>query len=134
MNKKILLVSILSLVMLLTISFASAINTNTIDIERKETPLFKIRFGKAFTNEMRNIIEKIKTRFLGERIFFIPFYRVYRDETPVIVEYTEDCTVGKVCEITLKGDTCRLLVTTYCMTCNGYTWCYGCPPSTWCNI
>ena len=72
MNKKILLISILSFLMLLTISFASAINTNTTDIERKESPLYRIRIRRAIGEKITIIIENIRTKFLGERIFFLP--------------------------------------------------------------
>ena len=57
MNKKILLVSILSFLMLLTISFASAIDINTSDVERKESPLFGIRTKRAITEKINDIIE-----------------------------------------------------------------------------
>jgi hypothetical protein len=71
MNKKILLVSILSLVMLLTISFASAINTNNIDADKKESPLYRIRTRRVIGEKIGVIIENIRTNFLVERIFFL---------------------------------------------------------------
>ena len=73
MNKKILLVSTLAVFMLLTISFASAINTNNTDIQREESPLYRIRTSRAIKEKIPNIIENIKTKFIGERIFFLPF-------------------------------------------------------------
>ncbi len=71
MKKKILLVSILAVFMLLAISFASAVNTNSIkNNEKKESPLFRIR--RAIGEKIGNIISNVKARFLGDRIFFRP--------------------------------------------------------------
>ena len=58
--------------MLLTISFASAINTNTTDFEQKESPLYKIRTKRAIGEKITNIVENFRTKFLGERIYFLP--------------------------------------------------------------
>ena len=69
MNKKILLVSSIAVFMLLFISFASAINTNNTNTERKESPLYKIRTRLAIGEKISQIFENIKTKFLGERIF-----------------------------------------------------------------
>jgi len=71
MNKKILSISILAVLMLVAISYATAINTT--NVEKKESPLFRIRTRQAVTERIGKIIETIKTKFLGERIFFIPF-------------------------------------------------------------
>ncbi|HEY0087970.1 MAG TPA: hypothetical protein VGB37_03955 [Candidatus Lokiarchaeia archaeon] len=74
MNKKILLVSILSILMLVTISFASAINTENLnEVKNKESPLFKIRTRSAIGEKIGHIIKNIKAKFIGERIFFLPF-------------------------------------------------------------
>jgi hypothetical protein len=81
MNKKILFVSILSLVMLLTISFASAINMNNVDTDNKESPLFGIRTRRAITEKITNVIDNIRTKFLGERIFFLPLPSLRNKDT-----------------------------------------------------
>ena len=75
MNKKILIISILAVLMLVTISLASATNTNTTNTEKKESPLWTIRTKRAISEKINNIIENIKTKFLGERIFFLPFIK-----------------------------------------------------------
>ena len=72
MNKKILLFSILAVFMLVAISYATAINTA--DSKKKESPLWKIRTRGAITSNIEDIIENIKTKFLGERMFFLPFH------------------------------------------------------------
>ncbi|MDH7517954.1 MAG: hypothetical protein QHH19_06390, partial [Candidatus Thermoplasmatota archaeon] len=75
MNKKILVVSILTILMLVTISFATAVtsNTNTTNSKKKESPLFKIRTELAIGEKLQNLKETIKAKFLGERLFFLPF-------------------------------------------------------------
>ena len=72
MRKKILLVSILVVFMLVTISFASAINANNIDTEKKESPLYRIRTQRAIREKIGLVIGNIMTKILGKRIFFIP--------------------------------------------------------------
>jgi len=73
MKKKILLVSILAVFILLSISYASAVNTNSIkNNEKKESPLFTIRIRRAIGEKIGNIISNVKARFLGDRIFFRP--------------------------------------------------------------
>jgi len=94
MNKKILLVSILAVFMLLTISFASAVTTNTTKTERKESPLYSIRTRQAIREKISNIIENIKAKFLGERIFFLPVHWLRNSDLPDPYE-TE---FGKTCE------------------------------------
>jgi len=70
MNKKLLVFSVLTVFMLIAISFASAINTNTAkSFEKKESPLYDIRTRRAIREKIGNII----TRFVGEQMFFLPF-------------------------------------------------------------
>ena len=67
MNKKIVLISMTAVLMMMTISFVSAVTTNT-QTTRKESPLFQIR-----TNTRINRVENIITNFLQrDRIFIIP--------------------------------------------------------------
>jgi hypothetical protein len=55
--------------MLVTVSYGSAINSNK-NIEKKETPLFQIRTRIAIGEKMIDIFDNIKTKFLGEKLFF----------------------------------------------------------------
>ncbi len=68
MDKKLFVVSILVIVMLVTISLVSA--TNAQKIEKKESPLFKIRTQKAVNRE--NLKERIITMLFAQRILWIP--------------------------------------------------------------
>ena len=78
MKKKILIVSILTVCMMVTITYASAINTNTTDAEKKESPLYRIRARQAIGERISQIFENIKTKFLGERIFLnLPILHIY---------------------------------------------------------
>ena len=79
MKRKIIIVSILAVLMLITISYATAVNT--IDADKKESPLYTIRTRQAITERISSFIDNIKTRFLGERIFFIPFASLINDNT-----------------------------------------------------
>jgi len=69
MKKKIVIFAMLATTMILAVSMASAINTADIKKEKKESPLFGIRTNRAISEK----IQKLKTKFLGERLFFLPF-------------------------------------------------------------
>ena len=73
MNKRILILGILAVLMLVTISFASALNTKTSDVEKKESPLYRIRTRLAVGEKIGQILENIKVKLFGGRIFFVPF-------------------------------------------------------------
>ena len=73
MKKIILIVGTISILMLLTTSFVSVVGSNPATRESKESPLFKVRAQKALSIKLGNILEQIKTRFLGERIYMVPF-------------------------------------------------------------
>ena len=76
MKKKILVVSILAVFTLVAISFATAVSSNTVkSIEKKESPLYRIRLLRAIREKGREIL----SRFIGERIFFVPtIFRLLR--------------------------------------------------------
>jgi hypothetical protein len=69
--KKIVMISILAVFMLVLISYATAVNIR--DVERKESPLYRIRAVTAIGEKVDRIVDNIKTKFLGERIFFLQF-------------------------------------------------------------
>jgi len=99
MNKKILSFSILALFMLLTISFASAINnTNTTNPIGKESPLWRIRTRAHIGEKIVNIISK----FLGERMFMKPFQLLKSNDLRLAtsIKTDPDCTMcgGEPCE------------------------------------
>jgi hypothetical protein len=71
MKKKIIIGSLLAVFMLVAISYATAVNNNT-NAESKESPLFGIRTRRAVTEKISKLIDNVKTRFIGERVFFIP--------------------------------------------------------------
>jgi hypothetical protein len=72
MNKKLMIGGLLVVFMLVSISFVSSAEMNA-DAERKESPLYRIRTRQATMNIINDIVDNIKTSFLGERIFFVPF-------------------------------------------------------------
>jgi len=80
MKKKIVTITVLAVLMLITISLATAISTNITNTEPKESPLYGLRTRRAITEKIGTIIENIKTKFLGDRIFFIPFSSLYRND------------------------------------------------------
>ena len=71
-DKKILFGAFLAVFMLVAISYASAVTSDTSNAERKESPLFGIRTNQAIREKISDIVMNIRTKFLGERIFFIP--------------------------------------------------------------
>jgi hypothetical protein len=71
MNKKILVISVLAVFVLVAVSFSTVVSSKP--EEQRESPLFGIRTNRAITEKITNIVENIRTKFLGERIFFIPF-------------------------------------------------------------
>ena len=83
MNKKILVMGLLAVFMLVSISFVSSAEVNTAD-EKKESPLFGIRTRRAITEKIGKIVENIKTKFFGERVFFLPFQKL------LIKDYVSD--------------------------------------------
>jgi hypothetical protein len=71
MSKKILIGGLFAVFMLVTISLSSAVSINT-NIEKKESPLFGIRTQRAIAEKIDAIVDNVKTRFIGERIFCVP--------------------------------------------------------------
>jgi len=70
MNRRIILLSTMTVIMLIIIAFTSTVNSDNSKPIRKESPLFNIRTRKAIREKIKDII---KTRFIGERVFFLPF-------------------------------------------------------------
>ncbi len=76
MRKKIFLVNILLVIMLITITFATAIKTTNTD--KKESPLYQIRIRQAVKEKIRDIV----TEFFGERAYFLPFQLFRNTDDP----------------------------------------------------
>jgi hypothetical protein len=74
MNKKILIISFLAVIMMVTISYATAVNTT--DIENKESPLYRIRIQNIVKENIGRIVENLKIKLVGERMFFLPLQRI----------------------------------------------------------
>ena len=72
MKRGIIIGSILAVLMIISISYVTAVNTK--DIENKESPLYGIRTNKALGKKITAIMQIINTKFLNERMFFIPFF------------------------------------------------------------
>jgi len=73
MNKKLLVVSILAVFMLVAISFSTVVSSNTTTDEKRESPLFRVRTRKAIGERLQELKENIKTKFIGDRVFFLSF-------------------------------------------------------------
>ena len=73
--EKITIITILVILMLISISYASALNSKT-NIEKKESPLFRVRTRIAIDEKITDILNNIKTKFIGERLFFKPGERL----------------------------------------------------------
>lgn len=70
MNKKIVIISLLAVFMLIAIAFTSTVTSDTLKPVRKESPLFGIRTKLAIREKIEDFM---KTRFVGEQVFFLPF-------------------------------------------------------------
>ena len=82
MNKKIMIGCISLILMLMAISFATAVNSsNTTVNEEKETPLFNIRTRLAIGERSQDLT----VRFLRQRTFFLPLQwlrnKIHEDST-----------------------------------------------------
>jgi hypothetical protein len=71
MKRKILAGCILA-VFIITVSAITAIGLKTDADENKESPLYKIRTQKAISEKINSLVDSIKTKFLGERVFWVP--------------------------------------------------------------
>ena len=71
MRKKMMGITIIIITMLVTISLATATSSEEKE-QTKESPLYKIRAKSHIGQKIGNIVTKIKTKFLGERMFFMP--------------------------------------------------------------
>ena len=94
MNKKVLILSILVVLMLVTISYAAAVENKSKN-EKKESPLYKIRTKNAIGEKIGKIIAFIKIKFLGEKIFLQPInYLIERNGN----KYEYDTEQGAKCQ------------------------------------
>ena len=75
MNKKIVLMGLLAVFMLVSISFVTSAEVNK-EVDKKESPLYGIRTKSAIGAKISNILENIKSRFIGNRVFFMPSLRI----------------------------------------------------------
>ena len=93
--------------MLLAITFASVVSSNTTkSIETKESPLFGIRTRLAIKDRIGDIFQCIKTKFVGNRIFFQPLVWlnfVRNIQEPTSKFHTDNCiTCDPQCEDQIK--------------------------------
>ena len=92
--------------MLVTISFAAAIsNTN---VEKKESPLWILRTKRSISSKIGGLINNIKTKFIGDRLFFIP-----------------SNWLENIGHLYSNRQYCSKLETKYIRTCDGCTFCSG---------
>ena len=88
------MMSILAVFVLVSVSFISSAEVNA-DVEKKDSPLYRLRARQAISEKLDTIIENIKTRFIGERLFCLPIklFRISRVFSDVYWSCTE-CTEG----------------------------------------
>ena len=133
-NKKWVIMGILVVLMLVCVSFTTVIGmNNSVVTTRRSSPLFSIRTRGAIGEKIKNVKENIITRFLGERILFLPF--VFLTETDGFVGFLIDILTkgtGYAAEfedsnipIRVRLGDKQTSLATYC-TCSRSTDCYGC--------
>ena len=111
---------------LLTVSIATAITPTDSKKQKGESPLYKIRKDNAISRS----IQKIKTKFFGERIFFIPLiinnYKLNLKNNLYNKEFTEDsftCVATGYCTCIVTSGCSEQLPTCKGNTCdNCHTW------------
>jgi len=107
MKRKILIVSILAVFMLVAVSFATAVNTEKTE-EKEESPLYNYRTNKAIQEKIQNI----KTKFFGDRLFFLPFQWLRDNNQNLREKLNQKFTVdSSTCS---NFDTCGGMPTTAC--------------------
>ncbi|MCK5030623.1 MAG: hypothetical protein KAR64_04090 [Thermoplasmatales archaeon] len=100
MNKKLLVVSILAVLMLVAISFSTAVSSNTTTtVKKKESPLFDIRARRAINEKFGEVIENIKTKYIGERVFYSPIFMILKNKQQTLLYTFGECP-------TFYGPTC----------------------------
>jgi len=94
MKKKILIFVILSIFMLVSITFASAIQTQNAVNKKKISPIFKIRIQNALNKqERREIVKNFLSNFLEGRVFYIPFKDLLDPKKPKPLTLAKGCTM-----------------------------------------
>jgi len=108
-----MLFSISAVFMLVAISLTSAVGSNETKtvVEKKESPLFGIRTRLAIGERLENLKEIIKTRFIGDRVFFLPLQWLKNREDLSVRENLGSKT-NKMHPIASCVNTCY----TYCKT------------------
>lgn len=84
------MVSILAVLRLVAISFATAVTSNTTTtVKKKESPLFGIRTKLAIGQKLQDLT----TRFIRQRVFFIPFPQLMKifSSNRLDTVYSYDC-------------------------------------------
>ena len=100
MNKKLCIGCILAVFMLVAVSFSSAVGRDT-DVEKKESPLFRIRTRVAIGEKISNIIINIRDKLFEERIIFLPI-KLLKD-----IDYSRSTTAWPTdCTHTCKSSGC----------------------------
>jgi hypothetical protein len=133
MNKKILIGSLLAVFMLVAISYATAVKTT--DVEKKESPLFSIRIKRAIGEKISAIIKDIKTKFLGERLNFIPTQWLRYNRHHRVGEATNK--VVECEETSIEHNTCycsEAYTSSFCCVTEDYTFGLCCSTEDWTNI
>ena len=91
MKKKILIIGVLAVLMLVTTTFASAVEINSYNLEKKDSPLYRVRSKRIIGEKINLLINHIKAKFIGERLFFMPLqYTPRPDSNPHLI--TEEKT------------------------------------------
>lgn len=126
MNKKIMTMTIAVVIMMLSVSLISVANAETkkSNEKKRESPLFKIRSKGA----IREKIQDIKTNYLGDRIFLLPFNRLSNllgrsEDSMLFTKVWTLCFGGPKCNLQQSEQPERSSFATF-GTCKGV-----CPPT-----
>ena len=99
MNKKIIIGVILASFIMIGLTMASALDTNSKEKQKKlekiDSPLFKIRTN-IFIKEKNQDSENIAHKFLSKRIFLIPYLiqKLSQRGEDIQISFTGACSIG----------------------------------------
>jgi hypothetical protein len=96
MKKKIIMTSILAVLMLVAISFSSAVGRDT-DVEKKESPLYRVRIKSAVGEKISGLLLNLRAKFFGQRLALqLPFRLFGNFEYSLLTthQWTDCSTVG----------------------------------------
>ena len=96
MNRKLYVMGIAVVFMLIAISFVSVVGSSGVKtvVGKKESPLYGIITEQAIGERLQGLKGNLKAKFVGERVFFLPFPWHKSKELPSVRGRLQLKTIG----------------------------------------